>query len=258
MLEIELGCRLLHLGLELSYKLVTLTSQKTFHAGNERRVLLGRDSRAAGARSLANVVGEASLVVCRWPSARLDHARHLAILLAGHGANWHDASHGIDGLAGRTCIGVGSKIARAALVLLARELDGRICGALGDGNEGIALVVTIVDVEGRIVLLDEVLLKNERFGLVVHHDVVEECDLLHHERDLEPLVLARHVLHHARTQIDCLADVQDLALGVLPKIATRSLGHALQLLAQVGRRAIVRAARHDVPRVRGRCPRCRI
>ena len=258
MLEIELDCRLLHLGLELSYELVALTSQKTLHAGNERRVLLGRDSRATGARSLANVVGEACLVIGRGPSARLDHARHLAILLAGHGANRHDAPHGIDGLAGRTRIGVGPKIARATLVLLARELDSRICGALGDGNEGVALVVTIVDVEGRIVLLDEVLLENERFGLVVHHDVVERCDLLHHERDLEPLVLTRHVLHHACTQIDCLADVQDLALGVLPKVASRSLGHALQLLAQVGRRAIVRAARHDVPRVRGQCPRCRI
>ena len=199
MLEIELGCRLLHLGFELPHELVTLTSQKTLHAGNKRRVLLGRDSRATGTRSLANVVGEAGLVIGRGPSARLDHARHLAILLAGHGANRHDASHGIDGLAGRTCIGVGPKIACAALVLLARELDGGICGALGDGNERVALVVAIVDVEGRIVLLDEVLLENERLGLVVHHDVVEGGDLFHHERNLEPLVLARHVLHHTRT-----------------------------------------------------------
>lgn len=40
MLEIELGCRLLHLGFELPHELVTLTSQKTLHAGNKRRVLL--------------------------------------------------------------------------------------------------------------------------------------------------------------------------------------------------------------------------
>ena len=189
-LEVELGRRLLHLGLELAHELVALAGEKALDTGDERCVFLGRDGRAAWTGALADVVGETRLVICRGPSARLDHARHLAVLLAGHGADGHDAPHGIDGLARRARIGIGPEVARAAPVLLTRELDGGIGGAFGNGDEGIALIIAIVDVEGRIVLLDEVLLENERFGLVVHHDVIEGGNLLHHERNLETLVLS--------------------------------------------------------------------
>ena len=100
-------------------------------------------------------------------------------------------------LARSAAVCVGPEVARVRAVLLARELDGGIDVAFGERDEGVALVVAVVHVEGRVVLLDEVLLQHQAFGLVVHDDVVEACHLTHHQGDLLALVLAQHVLAHA-------------------------------------------------------------
>ena len=46
-------------------------------------------------------------------------------LVAGRSADRHDAAHGVDRLARRARVGVRAEVARARLVLLARELDRR-------------------------------------------------------------------------------------------------------------------------------------
>jgi phosphoribosyl 1,2-cyclic phosphodiesterase len=96
-------------------------------------------------------------------------------------------------------------------VLLAGELDRgkRVPGC--DRDERVGLVVTVVDVERRIELPDEVLLEDEALDLVIGHHIVERGDLGHHQRHLLAIVLAEDVLAHPLAERLRLADVEDLA-----------------------------------------------
>jgi hypothetical protein len=81
-------------------------------------------------------------------------------------------------------------------VLLARELDRGERVAQRQRDEWVGLVVAVVDVVRRLELPD-----------------VEARDLLHHQRDLLPLVLPAGVLAHPLAQRLGFADVEHSAVG---------------------------------------------
>jgi hypothetical protein len=73
---------------------------------------------------------------------------------------------------------VGAEVGAFALVALAREVDAREVLVEADGDVGVRLVVAQPDVELRLVLLDEVLLGEQRLGLGDDHERLDVVDLL--------------------------------------------------------------------------------
>ena len=114
---------------------------------------------------------------------------------------------------------VRSEVERAVFAQSPRRKHSGI--ALGDGqlDVGIRLVVAQKDVVARLLLLDEVVLERQRFFLVVDDDVVE-IDRLAQQRS--GFGIGRRAFQkirpHSRAQVVGLADVDDLALGVLVEI----------------------------------------
>ena len=115
-------------------------------------------------------------------------------------------------------------------MLLARVLDGRENIAFGKGDEGIGFIVFEVRVEIRRILFDKVAFKNQALMLVGRNHILEGMDLGHQERDLGAIILEVDVLTHTGPKLLCLADVDYLALLVLPKINSRLGRHAGQLV----------------------------
>ena len=91
----------------------------------------------------------------------------------------HPAEHveGVPDL-GRAC--VWPEVQVATPVRLAREDHSRILVLHGDHDVGVGLVVAKPDVEGRPVLLDEVVLEQQRLDLVGGHDPLESRGPTHH------------------------------------------------------------------------------
>ena len=68
-------------------------------------------------------------------------------------------------------------------MLLARVLDGGEHVAFRERDERVGLVVLEVGVEERCVLVDQVLLKDERLVLVADDDVLERVNLVDEQRN---------------------------------------------------------------------------
>ena len=246
-LEVEVRRGGAHLVGELPHYLGAVAAQKALDLAHVARVLHGVDHAGADARPAPHVVVEARAALLgqhhvgdgRLIRVLLEQALGALPLRAGGKAYGDDLAQGVDGLAGGAGVGVGAEVARALAVLLARVLDRGEDVGLGDGDERVGLVVLVVHVEVGVVLRDEVALQDERLVLGAHHHVVEGLDHLHHERDLLALVLQRHVLAHAGAQVLGLADVDDLALGVLPEVAARVGGDPRDLLGEGGLHAAV-------------------
>ena len=206
------------------------------------RVLDGVDHARAHAGTASHVVVEAGPAALgehhvgdgRLGGVALEQALGALPLRAGGHADGDHLAEGVDGLARGAGVGVGAKVAGALSVLLARVLDGGKDVRLRDGNEGVALVVLVVHVEVRVVLGDEVSLQHERLVLGAHDHIVKVAHHLHHERDLLAVVLQRHVLAHAGAQVLGLADVDHLALGVLPEVAAGLGGDLCDALGDRG------------------------
>ena len=115
---------------------------------------------------------------------------------------------------------------------LTRVFDSGIQVALCNGDKGVALVILEVDVKVRMVLTNQIALEHQRLVLGLHHDIVKARHQLHHQRDLLALVLQRHVLTHTGAQVFRLAHVDDIALGVFPKVAAGLRGNARNLLGK--------------------------
>ena len=81
-----------------------------------------------------------------------------------------------------------------------------------------------------MVLGDELTFEDECLMLAFDDDVVEARNELHHERDLRAIVGQRDVLAQASAQVLGLADVDDLARSVFPKVAAGIVGHLGHLL----------------------------
>ena len=98
----------------------------------------------------------------------------------------------------------------------------------------VVLVVTQVDVEARLVLLDEGVFEDEGLFFGVGDQEVD----VHHRGQAEADVKARVaglgvVLPHPAAQVLGLADVDDLAVGVFHQIHARRAGEAVDLGADV-------------------------
>ena len=162
----------------------------------------------------------------------LDDTATTTPLRTGCRADGDNLAQRIYRLTCRTAIGIGSKIARSRLMTLARVFDSGIQVALCNGDKGVALVILEVDVKVRMVLADQVALEYKRLMLGFDNDVVKARNQLHHERYFLALILQRHVLAHTGTQVFRLANVDDIALGIFPKVTSGLRGNARNLLGE--------------------------
>ena len=241
-LELEGGGGLRHLGAQVVDDGGAAALQELLDLAHVAPVVGRADGTAADARAQAHVAVEAGPAplgqheVCHRHvvGVRGEVAPGALPLGAGPDADGNHLAQLGDGLAGGPRIGVGPKVARPLAVPFARVLDRGVGIRLGDGDEGIALVVLVVHVEVRAVLLDEVALEHERLVLAADHHVVEAAHHLHHERDLVAVVLQRHVLAHAGAQALCLAHVDDLIVAILPQVAAGLCGNLRHLLGDAG------------------------
>ena len=111
---------------------------------------------------------------------------------------------------------------------------------------GIGLVVAQQDVEARLALLDEVVFECEGFVLVGDGDVFEVDGLAHERAGFGVGLRGREeVAAHAGAQVLRLADVDDLALGVLVEVAAGAGGQGADFLVEIhcGRKFKCRAGR---------------
>jgi hypothetical protein len=120
---------------------------------------------------------------------------------------------------------------------LAREVDAREVLVHRDRDERIGLVVAQSDVEARAVLLDEVLLGQQRLGLGGDEHELDRLDRVDHlvgaARDRIAEVAGDALLDRLG-----LADVDDLALVVAEQVDARAVGQRLALLRQAGAAAL--------------------
>jgi hypothetical protein len=110
-------------------------------------------------------------------------------------------------------------------VALAREVDARELLVHRDRDERIGLVVTQPDVEARLVLLDEVLLGEERLRLAGHEQELDVVDLGDHLA-----AAAGEVRRHPAADRLRLADVDDAALRVAEQVDAGPVGERPALL----------------------------
>ena len=98
---------------------------------------------------------------------------------------------------------------------------------------GISLVIAQQHVEARLSLLDEIVLQRQRLFFVVNDDVLDVCRLAHQRAclglDLDPL---HEIRAHPRPQTLRLANVDDLALGVLVQIHSGREGEGAYLFTE--------------------------
>ena len=158
----------------------------------------------------------------------LKAAREIPPISARRRTQGHDAPRDVDHAAGRAGISVGPEVARVGLVLLTRVLDGGEHVAFRERDERVGLVVLEVGVEERGVLVDQVLLKDERLVLVADDDVLKRVDLVDEQWDLRAVILEVHVLAHAGAQLLRLAHVDDLAVLVLPEVHAGQGRHSIE------------------------------
>ena len=245
-LEVEVGGGSAHLVLDLAHDLGALPGEEALHLTDVGGVLDGVDGAHAGPGTPAHVVVEAGTSPAREHDVRDGRLVGVAVELAaaalplgaGRDADGHDLAQRVDGLAGGAGVGVGTEVAGALAVVLAGVLDGGEDVVLGDGDEGVALVVLEVDVEVGVVLGDEVALEHERLVLGPDHEVVEVADDLHHEGDLLAVVLERDVLAQAGAEVLGLAHVDDLVVRVLPEVAAGVGRHLVHAAAKLGQSAL--------------------
>src|SRR5471032_172247 len=121
---------------------------------------------------------------------------------------------------------------RAAVVDHARRI------AAGDLQVGIGFIVAEQDVEARAQGLDQVILKDQRFGFAVGDGGFQPRDTLDHHRDARAAEVFLEVAGDAFLQVARLADVEHLYVGVEIAVHARQvgqLGHGGQhLFARIG------------------------
>jgi hypothetical protein len=116
-------------------------------------------------------------------------------------------------------------------VALAGEVDPRIGLVERDRDERIRLVVAQPDVEARLVLLDEVLLGQQRLGLAAHEQEVDRLGHLDHLHLAAGHAVGEVAGDPAADRLG-LADVDDLARAVLEQIDARPVRQVASLLLE--------------------------
>ncbi|MNR14951.1 hypothetical protein D3C85_1314530 [compost metagenome] len=100
------------------------------------------------------------------------------------------------------------------LFRLAAEIGQLREGVPGHHQVGIGLVVAEQDVVLGGQRLDQVVFQDQRFRLAAHHGGVDGGDLAHHQLDARTVVRLLEVGADALLQVDGLADVQHVAVGI--------------------------------------------
>ena len=141
-----------------------------------------------------------------------------------------ELDHAVGEVAGK----VGAVVGGAVLAQAAGDED--LGEAVGERelDVGVGLVVAQQDVEARLALLDEVVFESQGLVLVGDEDVVE-VDGLAHQRAGFGVGLRgfKQVGADARAQVVGLADVDDLALGVLVEVHAGLGGQGADFLVEV-------------------------
>ena len=131
-------------------------------------------------------------------------------------------------------VGVGSEVARPGNVPPPGDQHSGEGLAQRHRDRRVALVVLQPDVEAGTVLLDEIVLQDERLGLARHHDRLDVGD-----QPLEQLVpraggeIAGEVAAHPTPEALRLAHVQHLARGILPEVDAGSLGQSVEFALEL-------------------------
>ena len=210
-----------------------MARQKAFDTLDVLGIVSRRNRADARTRAAPDVVVETGApVLCAdhiddvfFALMGLDDAAAATPLRAGCRTNGDDLAQRIDSLTRRAAVGIGTKIARAGLMALTRIFNSGKQIAFGDSDKGVALIVLEVDVEVRMVLADQIALEHQSLVLGFYDDIVKARHQLHHKRDLLTLILQRHVLTHASTQVFRLAHINDVSLGIFPKVAAGLRGN---------------------------------
>ena len=129
---------------------------------------------------------------------------------------------------------VWAKVGAAVLAQAPRDEDFGVAVRHRELDVGVGLVVAQQDVEARLALLDQVVLERQRFVLVGDGDVFDVDGLAHQRAGLRVgLRRLQKIRADARAQVLRLADVDDLALGVLVEVAARLGGEGADFLQQI-------------------------
>jgi hypothetical protein len=213
--------RRLHLLLEVALDLAVAPGEEGHDAVDRLVVLLARDVADAGRPAALDVVVQAR------------RARAPPRLDALAGTEEEDLAQQVERAAHALGVRVGPEVDAVAAVALAREVDAREFLVHRDRDERIGLVVAQADVEARAVLLDEVLLGQQRLGLGGDEHELHPVDRVDHlvgaARDR-----VGEVAGHPLLQRLGLADIDDLALVVAEQVDARPVGQRLALLGQAG------------------------
>ena len=129
---------------------------------------------------------------------------------------------------------VRAEVGRAVLAQAARDEDLGVAVGERELDVRVGLVVAQQDVEARLALLDEVVLEREGLVLVGDGDVLEIHGLAHQRAGLGIGLRGRkEVAAHTRAQVLGLADIDDLALGVLVEITAGAGGQGSDFLQEI-------------------------
>ena len=215
-----------HACLQRAFEVGVPSFQKQLRVADGRAIGLGRrESLHAGAQAAMNVVLQAG-------------ARMIALQIDLAAGDEKAAMDQLDDAIGEVAGKVGAVVGRSVLAQAAGHKDfGKAVGQR-QLHVGIGLVVAQQDVEPRMALLDEVVFQSQRLVLVGHQDVVQIDGLAHQRAGLcIGLRGLQQVGAHARAQVLRLADVDDLALGVLVEVDTGLRGKRADFLVEVHKAA---------------------
>ena len=211
-----------HLELELALDLLVAAREERDHAVDRGAVALPVD--VADARGLAAL----DVVVQARRAAAPPRGRAVA------GAEHEHLAEHLERRAHALGVGVGAEVRAVAAVALAGEVDAGELLVERDRDVRIGLVVAQADVQARLVLLDEVLLDEQRLGLGMDDerlDLVDRRDHLAARPQMRSPPAPGEVRGDALADRLRLADVDDLALGVAEQVDAGLVG---EVAATVG------------------------
>ena len=204
-----IGC-LADLGLQGSLQLVALALQMQDHLLHQMFVRLRR-GEALHARRYAL----SDLVVQARAGAAVEHRIRTR-------ANGKHAVQPAQGLPDRLAGGVRPEVERLVFARTPHHREARIALPRVEPQVDVVLVIPQVDIEPRLVLLDEGVLKDESLFFGIGDQKVDVHYRGQPEADMKTRVAAlREILPHPAAQVLGLADVDHLAIGVLHQINAR-------------------------------------
>src|SRR5215469_3442303 len=114
-----------------------------------------------------------------------------------------------------------SKIQAAIALQPAGDVDPRVAFAHRELNVGVSFVIAQQDVEARLLLLDQIILKRQSFLVVIDYDVIDIDRLAQQAASLGIAKIACKIRTHTGPQVLRLAHVDDFSFGVLVQIHAR-------------------------------------